>query len=77
MKQNKNAVITFVFNNYDWLREPITIDDGFDYYCLTDDKNLESKVWKCIYIPSLDSDSLTDRQKVNIAKADFLKYIPD
>jgi hypothetical protein len=77
MKQNKNAVITFVFNNYDWLRDPITIDDGFDYYCLTDDKNLESKVWKCIYIPTLDSDSLTNRQKVNIAKADFLKYIPD
>ena len=77
MEQNKNAVVTFIFNNYDLLKEPMVVDDNFDYYCLTDDKNLKSDIWKCIYIQELDSDTLTDRQKVNIAKADFLKYIPD
>jgi hypothetical protein len=46
----KYAVITFMFNNYDLLREPLVVDDNFDYYCLTDDKQLTSNIWKCIYI---------------------------
>ena len=72
----KYAVVTFMFNGYDILREPLVVDEDFDYYCLTDDKSLVSDVWNCIYIQELDSEELTDRQKVNIAKADFYKYIP-
>lgn len=72
----KYAAVTFIFNGYDLLREPLHVEDDFDYYCLTDDKNLKSDVWKCIYVPELDSGTLTPRQKVNIAKYNFNKYLP-
>ena len=31
------AVITFLFNKYDLLREPFVVDEEADYYCLTYD----------------------------------------
>ena len=72
----KYAAVTFIFNGYDLLREPLNVEEEFDYYCLTDDKSLKSDTWKCIYIPELDSSELTDRQKVNMAKYNFNKYLP-
>ena len=54
----KYAVVTFLFNRYDLLREPLIIDENADYYCLTDDKELKSKNWKCIYISEFDTDKL-------------------
>jgi hypothetical protein len=71
----KYAVITFMFNNYDLLREPLVADGNFDYYCLTDDKQLVSNIWKCIYISELDTDKLTGVQKTYMAKYSFMKYI--
>lgn len=72
----KYAIITFLFNNYDLLREPLIIDENFDYYCLTDDKNLTSKNWKCIYIKQFDTDKLSGVQKTYMAKYSFYKYVP-
>lgn len=71
----KYAIVTFMFNNYDLLREPLVVDENIDYYCLTDDKQLKSNVWKCIYIPEFDTDKLTGVQKTYMAKYSFTKYI--
>ena len=73
----KYAVITFMLNNYDLLREPLVIDNNFDYYCLTDDKSLNSNAWKCIYIHDFDNDKLSGVQKTYMAKYSFMKYISD
>ena len=73
----KYSVITFLFNNYDLLREPLIIDENADYYCLSDDKNLSSKTWNCIYIEEFDTNSLLGTQKTFMAKYSFLKYIPN
>ena len=73
----KYAVVTFMFNDYDILRDPLVVDENFDYYCLTDDKKLNSNVWKCIYIEKLDNVNLTGVQKTYMAKYSFYKYIPD
>ena len=70
------AIVTFMFDNYDLLREPTVVDENLDYYCLTDDKNLKSNVWECIYIPKLDTNTLTGVQKTNIIKNSFYKYLP-
>ena len=59
----KYAVVTFLFNHYDLLREPIMVDEKVDYYCLTDDKNLKSNVWQIIYLEKMDTDKLTGVQK--------------
>lgn len=71
------AVITFMFDDYDLLREPLVVDNDFDYFCLTNDKNLTSSTWNCIYVEELDSELLTNWQKVYMAKYGFSKYIPD
>lgn len=72
----KYSVITFMFNDYDILRDPLVVDENFDYYCLTDDKKLSSNVWKCIYIEKLDDVNLTGVQKTYIAKYSFYEYLP-
>lgn len=72
----KYAIVTFLFNDYDFLREPSVVDENFDYFCLTDDEALKSEVWNCIYINELDTSDLSGRQKVNIAKNSFYKYLP-
>ena len=73
---NKYAVVTFLFNHYDLLREPLDVDENADYYCLTDDNSLISNNWKCIYIKELDNNDLTGVQKTYMCKYSFYKYIP-
>lgn len=75
MNDKKYCVITFLFNGYDLLREPIFVNDDIDYYCLTDDKSLTSKVWKCIYINDFDTDNLSGVQKTYMAKYSFYKFL--
>lgn len=71
------AVITFLFNHYDLLREPLVIDENAEYYCLTDDKELSSENWRCVYINEFDTDKLTGVQKTYMCKYSFYKYIPN
>ena len=73
---NKYAVITFMFSNYDLLREPLIIDENIDYYCLTDDKNLKSEHWNIIYLNKFDTNNLTGVQKTYMTKYSFYQYIP-
>ena len=72
----KYSVITFLFNHYDLLREPLVIDENADYYCITDDKNLKSEHWTIIYVKEFDTDKLTGVQKTYMTKYSFYKYIP-
>lgn len=71
------AVVTFIFNGYDLLRDPLVIDDDVDYYCLTDNPNLKSDIWNCVYIKKVDTFYLTSRQKTNVVKNSFYKFIPN
>lgn len=73
----KYAIVTFLFNHYDLLREPLVVDGNADYYCLTDDKELVSNNWKCVYIPEFDTDRLSGIQKTYMCKYSFYKYIPN
>jgi hypothetical protein len=73
---NRYAVVTFLFNQYDLLREPLVIDENADYYCITDDNELESNYWKCIYIKNFDTDKLSGIQKTYMAKYSFYKLLP-
>ena len=72
----KYAVITFMFSNYDLLREPLIVDENVDYYCLTDDKNLKSEHWNIIYLNKFDTNNLTGVQKTYMMKYSFYQYIP-
>jgi hypothetical protein len=41
----RKAVYTFIFGNYDTLKTPTVMTDGWDYICFTDNANLQSNVW--------------------------------
>ena len=60
---SKTVVYTAIFNNYDWLKEPVVVSDGVDYICYTDSNKVKSKVWK-IEIVDLNgqSPSLVNRK---------------
>jgi len=42
----RKAVYTFIFGNYDTLKTPTVMTDGWDYICFTDDNNLRSNIWE-------------------------------
>lgn len=46
------TILTFIFNGYDKLREPLIVDQNAEYICITD-KKIISKNWKIIIDPKL------------------------
>lgn len=46
--QQKKAIYTVIINQYDALKEPEVISDGFDYICFTNNPDLKSSVWKIV-----------------------------
>lgn len=49
-KREKVLIYTAVFGNYDIITEPKYVDENCEYICFTDNLNLQSKVWKIIYV---------------------------
>ena len=56
---NKICVYTCITGNYDNLIEINNIEDGIDYICYTNNKEIKSKTWKVEYI---QDDNLTNVQ---------------
>jgi len=73
----KYCIFTYIFNNYDLIREPIEIDNNCDYFLFTDNENLSSEKWNIIYLNQFDTNKLNGYQKSNILKYTFNKYIPN
>ena len=65
----KYTVLTFLFGDYDTFKEPEEVDENATYVCVTDRKDLTSKVWNIIYEPALDTNAFT-----NIQKSFYVKY---
>lgn len=45
---NKIVVYTAIFNDYDWLKDPVVVPKDVDFVCYTDSDTLHSKVWKVV-----------------------------
>jgi hypothetical protein len=74
----KYCVVTYIFNNYEILKDPLEIDPDCDYICFTDDASLTSSgTFKIIYLKELDTDKLTGVQKMLALKYQIYRYIPD
>ena len=56
---NKICVYTCITGNYDNLIEINNIEEGIDYICYTNNKEIKSKTWKVEYI---QDDNLTNVQ---------------
>lgn len=60
---NRIVVYTAIFNNYDWLKDPVVVSDGVDYICYTDSDTVKSKTWKIVKVnPDGQSPSLLNRK---------------
>ena len=75
MKKNKYVVYTAIFNSYDTLKDPYIISNEIDYICYTDSKELQSDVWKIVFIDTEDNPSLKNRElKLLYPHRDFRDY---
>jgi len=66
------VIYTCITNDYDTLKEPLVITDGWDYICFTDNKNLTSKTWKIVQM-GINSNMQLEQRKKKINN----KYILD
>lgn len=57
----KYSVLTFVFGEYECLREIGEIDSDVEYICVTDNENLKSNTWKIIVDRDLDGKGVFDK----------------
>jgi hypothetical protein len=68
------SVLTYSFGtNTDLLRDPLVVDDEIEYVCVTDNKDLSSKVWNIVYrdFPEVKS----NRDKVVLVKFDPFSFV--
>ena len=49
MESKKYSILSFCFGNYDLCREPIEKSNDCEYIFVTDNKNLQSDIWKIVY----------------------------
>lgn len=47
---NKFVVYTAIFNDYDWLKDPVIPNPCVDYICYTDSDKIASSVWKVVRV---------------------------
>jgi hypothetical protein len=63
---NAIVIYTAIFNNYDTLKEPLTLTKNCDYICFTDNLKLKSKSWKIVFVDKLDMSSSLCNRKLKI-----------
>ncbi len=63
---NKICVYTCITGDYDHLHEIEHPEKGIDYYCFTNNKNLQSKTWNIIQIKNGDLDNCRLARKIKI-----------
>lgn len=69
------SVVTYLFGDYDILRDPDEIDPSAEYICLTDRDDLKSDVWEFKKLEGWDLSKYNDWQKTLIARYTALNYI--
>lgn len=71
----KKAIYTCISGNYDTLREPTHITDGWDYICFTD-QQIKSSVWQIKQIPE-ELNYLSQIKRQRIIKILSERYLPE
>jgi len=73
---SKIVVYTAIFNNYDWLKEPVIVPENIDFICYTDSDSLKSRHWKIVKVDlGGKSPSLMNREiKLLYPYTEFRQY---
>ena len=72
---NRLAVYTAIIGNQDDLLNLTNVCDNCDYFCITDNKNITSKLWNIIYFDSHEYEEFVGRD--NDKTTLFIKTHPD
>lgn len=68
----RKVIYTAIFSNYDTLKEPLQVTNGWEYICFTDQK-LKSDVWDIVKVnPS--ADSVRAARKIKIMPETVLEF---
>lgn len=57
----KFSILTYVFDDYELLREPLSVENNVEYVAITDNRDLKSDVWNIIVDDKLSSMSPFDK----------------
>ncbi|MCR5674242.1 MAG: DUF616 domain-containing protein [Lachnospiraceae bacterium] len=69
----EKGVYTVITGGYDRLLDPLVLNKEWDYFCITDNEAMESKVWKVIPYPDDDSlDAARKNRKAKLLPWEFL-----
>jgi hypothetical protein len=73
--KKKKVIYTCIFGNYDLLRDPLIVNEKWDYICFTD-QDIKSNVWIIEKIPNdcLKEDSLKVQRKMKLLPH---RYLPE
>lgn len=66
METKRICVYTCITGNYDNLKEIDNKETGIDYYCFTNNKNIQSNTWKVIYIEDNELSNIQLARKIKI-----------
>jgi hypothetical protein len=66
----KYSILTFLFNGYEFVREPLEVSDDAEYILVTDDENLKSDKWNIKLIPE------EYRNASGFTKTFYVRYHP-
>lgn len=70
MENKQYSIITYIFGDYEFVRDPLEIDDNCEYILVTDNKKLTSKIWHIVPLAEhFDSYS-------PISKTFYVRYHP-
>ena len=75
IKEQKKCIYTCISGNYDTLRDPKVITDGWDYICFTD-QNITSDIWEIRKIPD-DLQQYSQVKRQRLLKILSYKYLSE
>ncbi|MBD3320193.1 MAG: DUF616 domain-containing protein [Chitinivibrionales bacterium] len=73
--KNKNIIFTFIFGDYDSLKDPLVVTPGWDYYCISD-RGIGSDIWKPVNVANKLRHIACPKRKASLLKIEHFKYIP-
>lgn len=69
---NNKLIYTFILGDYDSLKSPKVITKGWDYICITNNKNLVSDVWDIKYIETPGKNLKREAMSIMIKYFDYI-----
>lgn len=70
--EKKIVVYTVIVGDYDYLKDPEYIMENCDYVCFTNNRRLESEIWKIVYIENSELDPTRWNRKYKILPHRYL-----